>query len=88
MTSYFLPDKFSISKQEGVKWTHMAAGGEWAENISDTDTSSTVRGSTHLQLLVKASWSAQGRVEGMGSVRGPQDQQLTRVTLLEGQENE
>lgn len=45
-----------------------------------------MRGTTNLQLLVEASWSAQGGVESMGPVCGPQDQQLTWVTLLEKQE--
>lgn len=43
----------------------------------------TPPGRTHLQLFVKASRSAQGGVEGMGPVCGSEDQQLTRVTLLE-----
>lgn len=39
---------------------------------------------TNLQLLVKASRATQGRVQSVGPVRGPQNQELTGVPLLEG----
>lgn len=65
----------------GISWKHI-----WCRAVFLPSNSTTVCGSTHLQLLVKAPWSAQGGVEGMGPVCGPQDQQLTWVTLLEGQE--
>lgn len=68
----------------GQETSHKTRGASWSWDLWECiQRDGGEPGGTHLQLLVEASWSAQGGIEGLGSVCGPQNQQLTWMAVLE-----